>query len=88
MSQRDFLFYGDATRFYLDGGLVRTILRRKSLKQKQVAHALRFSAPTFYRIIEGKRSVDKSTVAALSTFLKVKPESIILQVIESSVVSV
>ncbi len=63
---------------FVDGVNIRHLLRRRGLRQKQVARMLRISESLLFQYLEAKFPVATPTLAALCKILELKDPSLIV----------
>jgi len=68
------------SKIFVDGELVRLIIRRRGLRQKTVARHLRLSPPQFCQVLNCNVPIPSPTFAALCDALTINdPELLILR---------
>ena len=62
---------------YLNGEVVRLLLRRKNLRQKTCARKLRISQAHFYKLLEARCSISPALLAGLCVLLDLSEPALI-----------
>jgi len=67
----------NSARVKVDGDYIRLILRRRGLRQGQLAKRLKITDAALSYYLSGKTTADQATVAAMAYVLSVDPSSIL-----------
>ncbi len=78
-----FCFSG-SQKFFLDGEITRLILRRRKLRQGQVAKQLAVSGAQFFQYLAGKYPLNARAVWLLAKILRLENPELIIKRAEST----